>query len=266
MKDPLEQKINLMVAAVKGIGTQFITNFVNNEDMKNTYLPDPNEKPATSSKTWKEIIHAESQKDYYKKIIATVQEDSKYTDIYPAHDKIFEAFKLTPFKNVKVIILGQDAYHGEGQAHGLAFSVQKGVPVPPSLKNIYKELNDDLKITAPIHGCLESWAKQGVLLLNASLTVKKGIPNSHKSIGWHIFTDKIISELNEHAKQPLVFILWGVAAQSKSKLITNTKHKILTAAHPSPYSVYGFWGTKPFSKANAFLTHNNIKPINWEIK
>ena len=185
--------------------------------------------------------------------------------IYPAKENIFNALKLTPFKDVKVVIVGQDPYHGEGEAHGLSFSVQEGIKLPPSLKNIYKEIYDDLGIIEPNSGDLTKWAKQGVLLLNASLTVKKDCPASHSKIGWQPLTDYIIRKLNSK-EEPIVFILWGNFARSKKKYITNPKHLILESAHPSPFSArYGFFGSKVFSKTNAFLKKNNMSEINWKL-
>ena len=176
------------------------------------------------------------------------------------------ALDITDYNDVKVVILGQDPYHGIGEANGLAFSVNDGVKIPPSLKNIYKELHDDLGVEIPNTGNLESWAKEGVLLLNSVLTVEKDKPASHKNIGWETFTDSIIKKLNERDK-PIVFILWGNFAKSKKELITNPKHLVLTSSHPSPFSVnYGFFGSKPFSKTNEFLRRNGIKEIDWTIK
>ena len=182
--------------------------------------------------------------------------------IYPLKENIFNAFKLTSFENVKVVIVGQDPYHGEGEAHGLSFSVQDNVKIPPSLQNIYKELYSDLGIIRNDTD-LSDWAKQGVLLLNSVLTVEKDKPASHKFIGWEQFTDEIIKKLNEK-EEPIVFILWGNFAKSKIKYITNPKHLVISSSHPSPFSAYnGFFGSKPFSKTNDFLIKNNIKPIDW---
>ena len=185
--------------------------------------------------------------------------------VYPPKEYIFNALKLTPYKEVKVVIVGQDPYHGEGEAHGLSFSVQKGIKVPPSLKNIYKELNDDLGIQNSVDGDLTKWAKQGVLLLNAVLTVEKDSPASHKGLGWEPLTDYIIRKINSK-ETPIVFILWGNFAKSKRNLITNPKHLVLESAHPSPFSAnYGFFGSKPFSKTNNFLQKNNFQPIDWKL-
>lgn len=183
--------------------------------------------------------------------------------VYPEQDNIFKALKLTPYSNVKVVIVGQDPYHGEKEANGLSFSVSPGIKLPPSLKNIYKELYDDLKIDRKDNGDLTDWAEQGVLLLNTVLTVEKDKPASHRNIGWELLTDYIIKTLNEK-KEPIVFILWGNFAKNKAKLITNQRHLIITSSHPSPFSArYGFFGSKPFSKANNFLISNDISPIKW---
>ena len=183
--------------------------------------------------------------------------------VYPEQDNIFKALKLTPYSNVKVVIVGQDPYHGEKEANGLSFSVSPGIKLPPSLKNIYKELYDDLKIDRKDNGDLTDWAEQGVLLLNTVLTVEKDKPASHRNIGWELLTDYIIKTLNEK-KEPIVFILWGNFAKNKTKLITNQRHLIITSSHPSPFSArYGFFGSKPFSKANNFLISNDISPIKW---
>jgi uracil-DNA glycosylase len=194
------------------------------------------------------------------------QENEQGTIVYPKHSDVFNAFKLTPLNEVKVVILGQDPYHGTNQAHGLSFSVQKGVAVPPSLKNIYKELQADIPgFNMPSHGDLSSWAKQGVLLLNATLTVRANEPGSHQKMGWEQFTDKAIEALNAE-KSGLVFILWGRHAQAKASLIDSSKHLILMAAHPSPFSAFnGFFGCKHFSKANAYLLSKGEKPIIWQI-
>ena len=186
-------------------------------------------------------------------------------EIFPPKDYIFNALKLTSFKDTKVVIMGQDPYHGIGEAHGLSFSVQKGIKLPPSLKNIYKELYDDLGIEPSEYGDLTKWAKEGVLLLNSVLTVKKDTPASHKNIGWEPLTDYIIKKLNTK-KEPVVFILWGNFAKSKKKFITNPIHLIIESAHPSPFSAnHGFFGSKPFSKTNIFLEKNKIQPIDWKL-
>ncbi len=207
------------------------------------------------------IWNSPNFKKFYNNILKLYDEEI----IYPEKDNIFNALKLTPYKDVKVVIVGQDPYHGEGEAHGLSFSVQKGVKLPPSLKNIYKEIYDDLGIVEPNCGDLTNWAKQGVLLLNASLTVKKDSPASHSKIGWQPLTDYIIKKLNTK-DEPIVFILWGNFARSKKEFITNKKHLVLESAHPSPFSAnHGFFGSKVFSKTNEFLKKNNIKEINWKL-
>lgn len=185
--------------------------------------------------------------------------------IFPEKNNIFNALKLTDYDKVKVVIIGQDPYHGIGEAHGLSFSVQRGIKIPPSLQNIYKELESDLGIAPKSHGDLSGWAKQGVLLLNAVLTVEKDKPASHKGLGWELFTDFIIKKLNTR-DDPIVFILWGNFAKEKAKFITNSRHLIISSAHPSPFSAYsGFFGSKPFSKANAFLINNKKEPIDWSL-
>lgn len=198
-------------------------------------------------------------KNFYQKIM----HEYSIKTIYPPKDYIFNALKLTSFKNTKVVIVGQDPYHGEGEAHGLSFSVQKGIKIPPSLQNIYKELQDDLGIHPKDNGDLTNWAKEGVLLLNAVLTVEKDKAASHRNFGWEPMTDYIIKVLNTK-NEPVVFILWGNFAKEKARLITNPRHYIITSPHPSPFSAYsGFFGSKPFSKTNEFLKKNNIKPIDW---
>ena len=215
---------------------------------------------------WDDIIGKEFDKEYYQKLRSFLDVEYKNHVIYPIPQNIYSALKLTTYKETKVVILGQDPYHEENQAHGLSFSVNKGVEIPPSLQNIYKELHDDLKCEIPNHGYLVSWAKQGVLLLNAVLTVRAHLANSHKGKGWEILTDKIIQELNQK-DEPVVFILWGANARSKKQYISNPKHLIIESVHPSPLSAYnGFFGSKPFSKTNKFLIENNIEPIDWQIR
>lgn len=212
---------------------------------------------------WDEILKDEWEKSYYKRLRAFLKEEYSTQTIYPNMHDIFNALKYTSFENTKVVIIGQDPYHGYGQAHGLCFSVQKGVTPPPSLKNIFKELNSDMGKAIPQHGDLTDWAKQGVLLLNAVLTVREALPNSHKGMGWECFTDRVISELNSK-QTPVVFLLWGAYAQKKAELITNPIHKKLMSVHPSPLSASrGFFGCKHFSKANEILEENGILPINW---
>ena len=213
--------------------------------------------------TWNEILAEEMQKDYYQELQAFVQKRREEVRVFPEEKNVFNALKLTPFESVKVVILGQDPYHGFGQAHGLSFSVQKGIPLPPSLKNIYKELQEDIGGELPTEGDLSHWAKQGVLLLNTVLTVEEGNANSHKGMGWEKLTNRLIESLNE-LKHPVIFILWGKPAQDKEKLITNPNHVILKAPHPSPLSAYrGFFGSKPFSRVNDILIQHGQTPIRW---
>ena len=215
---------------------------------------------------WDEVLKVVFDSPGFKKFYNIVEEEYNTKTIFPPKDYIFNALKLTPYKNVKVVIVGQDPYHGVGEAHGLSFSVQKGIKVPPSLKNIYKELYEDLGITPPNDGELTKWAEQGVLLLNAVLTVEKDKPASHRNLGWERLTDYIIKVLNLK-EEPIVFILWGNFAKEKKSFITNPNHLVLTSPHPSPFSANsGFFGSKPFSKTNEFLKNNNIKPINWDLK
>lgn len=214
---------------------------------------------------WDDILENEFNKDYYQKLRSFLDEEYKNHTIYPPAKDIYNALRNTSYSDTKVLILGQDPYHEVGQAHGLSFSVNKNIQIPPSLLNIYKELNDDLNCYIPNNGYLLPWAKQGVLLLNTVLTVRAHLANSHKDKGWEILTDAIIKKLNEK-QVPMVFILWGRNARNKKSLITNNKHLILESAHPSPLSAYnGFFGTKPFSKTNQFLERNNCKPIDWQI-
>ena len=215
---------------------------------------------------WDEVLAEEYQKEYFKKIILYINKTYKERPIYPPKNYILRALSLTDYDNVKVVILGQDPYHGVGEANGLAFSVNNGVKLPPSLKNIYKELKDDLNIEISISGDLTAWAKQGVLLLNSVLTVEKDKAASHKDLGWKLLTDHIIKLINMK-ETPVVFILWGNFARSKKSLITNPKHLILESTHPSPFSSNnGFFGSRPFSKTNNFLRKNNIKEIDFTIK
>ena len=215
---------------------------------------------------WDLILQDEFKKEYFENLMNFVKKEYKTKTIYPKQNEVFNAFRYTDFDNVKVVILGQDPYHGPNQAEGLSFSVSSEVLKPPSLKNIFKELECDMKIPYPEHNSLKKWAKEGVLLLNAVLTVEEHKPTSHKDRGWEIFTDDIIKILNER-KTPTVFILWGAYARSKRELITNQKHLIIESAHPSPFSARnGFFGSKPFSKTNEFLKKNNIKEIDWRIE
>ena len=216
--------------------------------------------------SWKEILNQQFESDYFVQLKQKLLEEKKQYVVYPPGSQIFSAFNYTPVNNVKVVIIGQDPYHGPGQANGLCFSVSEGIKKPPSLENIFKELNDDLGIPVPRSGNLEKWAKQGVLLLNASLTVRANSPNSHQDIGWHIFTDEVIKQLNEH-KNGLVFLLWGKFAQSKEIFIDESRHHILKAAHPSPFSAYnGFMGCKHFSRTNEILRNAGLAEIDWSIE
>lgn len=214
---------------------------------------------------WERAMHGEFAKEYYRKLFFFLRKQYRETVVFPNADEIFTAFHLTPLEKVKVVILGQDPYHNEGQAHGLCFSVKPDVKIPPSLENIYKELHDDLGCKIPSHGCLTSWAEQGVLLLNTVLTVQAHKPMSHRGIGWEEFTNAVIAKLNEQ-NRPIVFLLWGKPAQEKEKMLTNPNHLVLKAPHPSPLSAYrGFFGSKPFSQTNKFLIKNGEIPIQWEI-
>jgi uracil-DNA glycosylase len=216
--------------------------------------------------SWKQVLNEEFTKPYFEQIALHIKtEKSQGKTIYPPGSLIFNAFNTTPFDKVKVVILGQDPYHGPGQAHGLCFSVQNGVPSPPSLVNIFKELNDDIGVPIPNHGILTHWAQQGVFLLNASLTVRAGEPMSHSKIGWAQFTDEVIKKISAEKKH-VVFILWGKFAQEKKLLIDEGKHCILKSAHPSPLSAHaGFLGCKHFSKTNAYLMSKGIDPIDWKL-
>lgn len=214
---------------------------------------------------WDEHLSSLFDSEGYQKLRKFLDNEYATKTIYPLKENIYTALRLTSFSNTKVVILGQDPYHEPNQAHGLAFSVNKGVDIPPSLVNIYKELNADLGCPIPSHGYLTDWAKQGVLLLNTVLTVQRANANSHKGMGWEKVTDKIIESLNDKTT-PVVFILWGNNARSKKKLITNPMHMIIESAHPSPLSAYhGFFGSRPFSRTNNFLVKHNEKPIDWTI-
>ena len=215
---------------------------------------------------WDNLLKDEYNKEYFKKLDSFIIDEYKTKTCYPKMSEIFHAFQNTSYEDVKVVILGQDPYHGEGEAEGLAFSVKKGIPKPPSLVNIFTELKDDLGYPIPKNGSLVPWTKQGVLLLNASLTVVKDTPKSHSGKGWEIFTDEVIKLINKK-NTPVVFILWGSDARSKKSLITNPIHYIIESPHPSPLSSYrGFFGSKPFSKTNEFLKKNHMKEIDWQIK
>jgi len=228
--------------------------------------PPPIEPPAPAVPKWKDLLRDEYAAPYFQELRAWVKsERAAGKTIYPPEENVFHALAATPFEDVKVVILGQDPYHGPGQAHGLCFSVLPGVEPPPSLKNIFKELQTDLNLPIPNHGYLEKWARQGVLLLNAVLTVEASKPNSHKDRGWEKFTDKVVEVLNEH-KTGLVFLLWGAHAQRKGERIDSRKHFVLKAPHPSPFSAAsGFFGCKHFSKTNQILTANGKAPIDWRV-
>lgn len=215
--------------------------------------------------SWDNVLQGEFDKDYYLKLREFLKAEYGAREIFPDMYSIFNALKLTPYESVKAVILGQDPYHQPGQAHGLCFSAQKGVKIPPSLMNIFKELRSDIGIAPPSHGNLESWAKKGVLMLNTVLTVRRSSPNSHAGKGWELFTDRVIELLNDR-REPMVFILWGRNAKAKEALITNPAHCILKGAHPSPYSANnGFFGGRYFSRANQFLISVGQEPVDWSI-
>ncbi len=221
---------------------------------------------AAITNDWLEPLKPEFSKEYYKKLYFMVMDEYKHHLVFPPADDVFNAYALTPLKDVKVVIIGQDPYHNNGQAHGLCFSVRPEVDIPPSLVNIYKELHDDLGCYIPNNGYLVKWARQGVLLLNTVLTVRAHQANSHRGIGWEEFTDATIRILNEQDR-PIVFILWGAPAQRKKAMLNNPAHLILEAPHPSPLSAYrGFFGSRPFSKTNDFLIKNHLEPIDWQIE
>ncbi|WP_407691392.1 uracil-DNA glycosylase [Robertmurraya mangrovi] len=214
---------------------------------------------------WYEQVGKELNKPYFQNLEKFLKMEYEKEMIFPPINELFNAFHYTPYEKVKVVILGQDPYHGENQAHGLSFSVNKGVPIPPSLRNIYKELHSDLGCLIPTHGYLKKWADQGVLLLNTVLTVRSGQAHSHKNQGWEAFTDEVMRRLNDR-EQPVIFILWGRPAESKRKLINEQKHKVITSAHPSPLSASrGFFGSRPFSKVNDYLQQLNMETIDWQI-
>lgn len=215
--------------------------------------------------SWDTVLREEFKKEYYLKLREFLKQEYGQGTVYPDPDNIFNALKLTSYDDAKAVIIGQDPYHEPGQAQGLSFSVPRGMKQPPSLVNIFKEMQADLGIRPPDHGCLEGWAREGVLLLNAVLTVREHQANSHRSKGWENFTDSIIEALNNRQK-PLVFILWGNNAKAKAKLITSPRHHIITGAHPSPLSAHnGFWGGRYFSGTNEFLEEQGIEPINWKL-
>ncbi len=214
---------------------------------------------------WDEILKEEMEKDYFKELFSFVLDEYRHKEIFPKMNEVFNAFRHTSYRDTKVVILGQDPYHGVNEAEGLSFSVKTGIRKPPSLKNIFQELKDDLGFDVPESGSLLKWTEEGVLLLNSVLTVERDKPASHKDHGWEIFTDAVISKINEKTT-PVVFILWGNYARAKKNLITNPQHYIIESPHPSPYSANnGFFGSKPFSKTNQFLISHDIKPINWDL-
>ena len=214
---------------------------------------------------WDLILESEFKKEYFLNIVDFIDREYESKTIYPPYDEIFNAFKLTSINDVKVVILGQDPYHEKGQAHGLAFSTPEGRPIPRSLKNIFKEINNEYDFPIPDSGCLKNWARQGVFLLNTVLTVEEGNANSHSDCGWQIFTDNVIKILNKQ-NQPIVFLLWGKQAEKKKELITNPNHLVLITSHPSPFSARrGFFGSNHFKLANDFLKENNIDEINWKL-
>lgn len=216
--------------------------------------------------SFRELLDIEKEKEYFKNLTQFIDNEYATKTVFPARENVMNSMRYTPLKNVKVVIVGQDPYHGVGEAHGLSFSVNPGIKVPPSLQNIYKELNRDLGLYIPNNGYLLKWAKQGVLLLNSVLTVVKDIPGSHRNKGWETFTDEVIKTVNDKST-PVVFLLWGNYAKEKKALITNPNHLVLESSHPSPFSVrYGFDGCSHFSKANNFLQKNNMTPIDWQIE
>lgn len=218
-----------------------------------------------SIQSWEALLTPIREQDYYQPLMSKVSQAREQHTVYPAEEDVFNAFKLTDYQNLKVVIIGQDPYHGPNQAHGLSFSVKKGVPIPPSLKNIFKELHQDLNLTIPPHGDLTAWTKQGVLLLNSTLTVNQGAAHSHAGFGWQQFTRDVIKALNPHPN-PIAFLLWGAHAQKIGVLIQHPKHTIFKAPHPSPLSAYrGFLGCQHFSKVNQWLVKQNHKAINWAI-
>ena len=215
---------------------------------------------------WDEILREEFESDYYRRIRAILKKEYAEYEIYPPKEDIFNALRYTSYSDVKAVLLGQDPYHGPGQARGLCFSVRPGVEPPPSLKNIFRELETDMGLEPPTSGCLTPWAQEGVLLLNTTLTVRRGQANSHKNLGWTQFTDAVIRKLNDRT-QPIVFLLWGGNARSKRELITNPQHLVLETVHPSPLSAYnGFFGCRHFSQCNEFLMKNGVAPIDWTLR
>lgn len=221
--------------------------------------------PFEIESSWYQQLKGEWDKGYLIELAAFLEKErATNIPVYPPRELVFNAFQMTPFSQVKVVIIGQDPYHGPGQAHGLSFSVPKGIPAPPSLKNIFKELQSDIGFKIPDHGCLLSWARQGVLLLNTLLTVRQSEPMSHQKRGWEVFTDAVVAKLSQR-KDPVIFLLWGRAAQEKCQLPKNSSHKVFTAAHPSPLSVRNFSGCRHFSQANEFLIQQGKTPIQWQL-
>ena len=224
------------------------------------------EKKPIIDSSWYSLLKDEFEEPYFLNLMEQVRQEYKKNNIFPESEDMLNAFNLTPVDMVKVVILGQDPYHGFGKAHGLSFSVPRGIKRPPSLINIFKEIQSDLGIEVPLSGCLEGWAKQGVFLLNSTLTVREASPNSHKDIGWTVFTDSVIKNLSRERKN-IVFLLWGAYARKKRSMIEGSRHLVLEAAHPSPLSAYnGFFGCKHFSKANRYLVSKNIAEIDWSLK
>lgn len=214
---------------------------------------------------WDEVLYEETQKPYFQELQDALAKEYKEHTVYPPQDMLFSALKLTPYSKTKVVILGQDPYHGAGQAHGLSFSVKPGVRIPPSLRNIYTELHEDTGVPVPNHGSLLHWAEAGVLLLNTVLTVREGQPNSHKGLGWETFTNAIMEKLNDRT-EPMVFILWGSHAQQKGASIDKSRHEVIVSPHPSPFSAHrGFLGSRPFSRANRYLESHGLEGIQWSI-
>ncbi|MEY3034828.1 MAG: hypothetical protein RLZ86_1450 [Actinomycetota bacterium] len=214
---------------------------------------------------WNPLLRSEFDEPYWAELQQFVADERRRGPVFPPADDVFAALHLTPYADVKVVILGQDPYHGAGQAHGLCFSVRRGVPIPPSLRNVYQELRDDLGVTTPSHGNLELWARQGVLLLNTTLTVRSGQAASHQGKGWERFTDRVISTVNEKAER-VVFLLWGAPSRKKKALVDSSRHTVIESAHPSPLSAHnGFFGSRPFSRANTALREAGREPIDWQL-
>ncbi len=215
---------------------------------------------------WETFFLQEKKKQYYQELEAFLEKEYKTKRVYPLKSELFTCFELCKYQDIKVVILGQDPYHQAGQAHGLSFSVKKGIKIPPSLRNIYKEIQSDIGIAQPNHGCLQDWARQGVFMMNTVMSVVEGKPGSHRKKGWELFTDEVMKILND-CERPLVFVFWGNWAKDKVKFITNPKHKVIMSAHPSPLSAYqGFFGSKPFSQINEFLKKKGLGEIDWRIQ